>query len=116
MNVDLYVGGAEHAVLHLLYSRFWHKVLYDLGLVHTLEPFQKLLNPGMVQGRSYRLFRQEGEGATKYFARADVRYEGETPVHVGSGSELVEEWIEAARVRWQGERALAPTVDSISRK
>ena len=45
MPVDLYVGGAEHAVLHLLYARFWHKVLYDLGLVHTVEPFQKLLNP-----------------------------------------------------------------------
>ena len=45
MPVDLYVGGAEHAVLHLLYARFWHKVLYDAGLVHTKEPFQKLLNP-----------------------------------------------------------------------
>ncbi|NIW37116.1 MAG: hypothetical protein GWN32_11510, partial [Gemmatimonadetes bacterium] len=50
MPVDLYVGGAEHAVLHLLYARFWHKVLYDLGLVHTKEPFQKLLNPGMILG------------------------------------------------------------------
>ncbi|HPG28971.1 MAG TPA: leucine--tRNA ligase, partial [Myxococcota bacterium] len=46
MPVDLYVGGAEHAVLHLLYSRFWHKVFYDLGLVHTKEPFQKLVNQG----------------------------------------------------------------------
>ena len=46
MPVDLYVGGAEHAVLHLLYARFWHKVLYDLGLVHTTEPFQKLREPG----------------------------------------------------------------------
>src|SRR5262249_36521137 len=44
MPVDLYVGGAEHAVLHLLYARFWHKVLYDLGVVHTKEPFQKLVN------------------------------------------------------------------------
>ena len=49
MNVDLYVGGAEHAVLHLLYSRFWHKVLYDHGVVHTREPFQKLFNQGMIQ-------------------------------------------------------------------
>ena len=56
MPVDLYVGGAEHAVLHLLYARFWHKVLYDLGLVHTVEPFQKLLNPGMVLGYSYRYY------------------------------------------------------------
>jgi leucyl-tRNA synthetase len=46
----LYVGGAEHAVLHLLYSRFWHKVLYDLGLVNTVEPFQRLINQGMILG------------------------------------------------------------------
>ena len=50
MPVDLYVGGAEHAVLHLLYSRFWHKVLYDLGCVSTKEPFQKLINQGMILG------------------------------------------------------------------
>jgi leucyl-tRNA synthetase len=50
MPVDLYVGGAEHAVLHLLYSRFWHKVLYDLGLVSTKEPFHKLVNQGMILG------------------------------------------------------------------
>ena len=56
MPVDLYVGGAEHAVLHLLYARFWHKVLYDLGLVHTKEPFQKLVNQGMILGYSYRYY------------------------------------------------------------
>ena len=50
MPVDLYVGGMEHAVLHLLYSRFWHKVLYDLGLVNTKEPFQRLVNQGMILG------------------------------------------------------------------
>jgi len=50
MPVDLYVGGAEHAVLHLLYSRFWHKVLYDLGLVNTDEPFMRLVNQGMILG------------------------------------------------------------------
>lgn len=50
MPVDLYVGGAEHAVLHLLYSRFWHKVLFDRGHVHTAEPFQKLVNQGMILG------------------------------------------------------------------
>ncbi len=54
MPVDLYVGGAEHAVLHLLYARFWHKVLYDLGYVSTKEPFRKLVNQGMILGLSYR--------------------------------------------------------------
>jgi leucyl-tRNA synthetase len=54
MPVDLYVGGAEHAVLHLLYSRFWHKVLYDIGVVSTPEPFAKLFNQGMILAFSYR--------------------------------------------------------------
>ena len=53
MNVDLYVGGAEHAVLHLLYSRFWHKVLFDRGVVHTKEPFQRLFNQGLIQAFVY---------------------------------------------------------------
>ncbi|KRN31203.1 leucine--tRNA ligase [Weissella halotolerans] len=52
-NVDLYVGGAEHAVLHLLYARFWHKVLYDLGVVTTKEPFQHLANQGMILGENH---------------------------------------------------------------
>ncbi len=50
MPVDLYVGGVEHAVLHLLYARFWHKVLYDLGYVSTKEPFARLVNPGLILG------------------------------------------------------------------
>ncbi|HOO84910.1 MAG TPA: leucine--tRNA ligase, partial [Prolixibacteraceae bacterium] len=53
MPVDLYVGGAEHAVLHLLYSRFWHKVLFDLGIVSTDEPYQKLFNQGMILAFAY---------------------------------------------------------------
>ena len=52
MPVDLYLGGTEHAVLHLLYARFWHKVLYDLGLVTTTEPFRKLRNQGMILGEN----------------------------------------------------------------
>lgn len=52
-NVDEYVGGTEHAVLHLLYARFWHKVLYDIGVVPTKEPFQKLVNQGMVLAYAY---------------------------------------------------------------
>ena len=54
MPVDLYIGGAEHAVLHLLYARFWHKVLYDLGLVSTKEPFQRLVNQGMITSFAYQ--------------------------------------------------------------
>ena len=66
MPVDLYVGGTEHAVLHLLYSRFWHKVLYDCGVVSTKEPFQKLFNQGMIQDYSY----QDDKG--KYYPREEV--------------------------------------------
>lgn len=50
LPVDIYIGGAEHAVLHLLYARFWHKFLYDIGVVPTKEPFQKLFNQGMILG------------------------------------------------------------------
>ncbi|HUG94122.1 MAG TPA: class I tRNA ligase family protein, partial [Planctomycetaceae bacterium] len=65
LPVDLYVGGAEHAVLHLLYSRFWHKVLFDRGHVSTPEPFQRLVNQGMILGEAeltaYRLADESGE-------------------------------------------------------
>ncbi|TGE01626.1 leucine--tRNA ligase [Methylobacterium nonmethylotrophicum] len=66
MPVDLYVGGAEHAVLHLLYARFWHKVLYDLGLVSTDEPFRRLFNQGMVLAHSYR------DAAGRYYAPGEI--------------------------------------------
>ncbi len=111
MNVDLYVGGAEHAVLHLLYARFWHKVLYDLGLVSTVEPFQRLLNPGMIQGKSYRYYSAEIDGERKPFTAEEVRWEGETPVHVGSGAPLREEWIAPGDVHWRGDQPLAPQVE-----
>src|SRR5262249_40168787 len=59
LPVDLYVGGAEHAVLHLLYARFWHKVLFDRGHVHCPEPFQRLVNQGMILGEiEYLSFRR----------------------------------------------------------
>ena len=54
MPVNLYIGGAEHAVLHLLYARFWHKVLYDIGLVHSNEPFTRLVNQGMITSFAYQ--------------------------------------------------------------
>jgi len=66
LPVDLYVGGAEHAVLHLLYARFWHKVLYDIGVVSTKEPFQKLFNQGMILAFSYR------DSSGKYYRPDEV--------------------------------------------
>ncbi len=62
LPVDMYVGGAEHAVLHLLYARFWHKVLYDIGVVSTKEPFQRLVNQGMILGEmEFTAFKSNGD-------------------------------------------------------
>jgi leucyl-tRNA synthetase len=68
MPVDLYVGGAEHGVLHLLYARFWHKVLYDLGLVTTKEPFKKLRHQGTVLAHTYK------DKNGRYHPHGDVRF------------------------------------------
>ena len=84
MPVDLYVGGAEHAVLHLLYSRFWHKVLYDLGCVSTKEPFTKLINQGMILGLSYK----DSRGALVPNDQVEVTADG--PKHKQSGEKLIE--------------------------
>lgn len=63
-QVNLYIGGTEHATGHLIYSRFWNKFLYDLGIICEDEPFKKLINQGMIQGRSNFVYRYIGEGAT----------------------------------------------------
>ncbi len=63
-QVDLYLGGSEHATGHLIYSRFWNKFLFDLGIVCKDEPYKKLINQGMIQGRSNFVYRYIGEGAT----------------------------------------------------
>ena len=94
MPVDLYVGGSEHAVLHLLYARFWHKVLYDMGLVKTDEPFQKLVHQGMILGTSYRFFASpDGEGERRYFAGTTKVHRSDDPVEIRivDGGELVVE-------------------------
>ena len=70
MPVDLYVGGSEHATLHLLYARFWHKVLYDAGLVSTKEPFQRLFHQGMIHNTSFRDARGKYHGPDEVEARA----------------------------------------------
>ena len=84
MPVDLYVGGAEHAVLHLLYARFWHKVLFDLGLVSTNEPFKKLVNQGMILGLSYK----DRRGALVPNDQVEETPEG--PVHKKTREKLLE--------------------------
>ena len=79
-NVDLYIGGTEHATGHLIYSRFWNKFLYDLGEVVEDEPFRKLINQGMIQGRSNFVYRIKD---TNTFVSADMREAYETtPIHV----------------------------------
>lgn len=82
MPVDLYVGGAEHAVLHLLYSRFWHKVLFDLGVVSTEEPYQKLFNQGMILAFAY-----ETENGSKVPSDEVEEREGQY-FHIETGEEL----------------------------
>ncbi len=83
-GVDLYVGGAEHAVLHLLYARFWHKVLYDLGCVSSPEAFARLFNQGMIRSYAYR----DGRGV--YVPYEEVDLTGQVPRHRGSGEPLSE--------------------------
>ncbi len=79
-NVDLYLGGTEHATGHLIYSRFWNKFLYDLGYVVKDEPFQKLINQGMIQGRSNFVYRQKG---TNTFVSLNLKDQYDTtPIHV----------------------------------
>ncbi len=97
LPVDLYVGGAEHAVLHLLYARFWHKVLYDLGHVSTLEPFQKLVNQGMVLGATYYPLdrRKDEEGKPVLFRPEEVE-----PLEEGSETFKVKATGEQVQVQW----------------
>ncbi len=79
-NVDLYIGGTEHATGHLIYSRFWNKFLYDLGYVCEPEPFKKLINQGMIQGRSNFVYRIQG---TNTFVSHGLKGEYDvTPIHV----------------------------------
>jgi leucyl-tRNA synthetase len=109
MPVDLYVGGAEHAVLHLLYARFWHKVLFDLGVVHTPEPFQKLVNQGMILGYSYRYFdddlKDEGGAALRRYSYKEVRQAGERVLSIEDGRELKARMLLPGEVRKTGEGA-----------
>jgi leucyl-tRNA synthetase len=84
-DVDLYIGGSEHATGHLLYSRFWNKFLKDLDLVVEEEPFKKLINQGMIQGRSnfvYRLIDEEGKGTNTFISHGLIGQYKTSPLHV----------------------------------
>ncbi|MFO0690680.1 MAG: leucine--tRNA ligase [Myxococcota bacterium] len=101
--VDLYVGGAEHAVLHLLYSRFWHKVFYDLGLVHTKEPFQKLVNQGMILGESFRFYDDDvsdsaAPGTARRYASAEVKETDDGPIAKSDGRPLKARWLHHSKI------------------
>ncbi len=118
MPVDLYVGGAEHAVLHLLYARFWHKVLFDCGLVSTKEPFQKLLNPGMILGFAYRYYDDNlGDDATatpRPYPSSAVRQGPDGMVAAATGEPVKARWVRREDVRWaDDETPLHPTIDDL---
>ncbi len=98
MPVDLYVGGTEHSVLHLLYARFWHKVLFDLGVVSTPEPFAKLVHQGMILGEmEYRLFRDKSGNPVSADLAASNGTNSET------GEDLFPEPVNATSVEKQGD-------------
>jgi len=84
-DVDLYIGGSEHATGHLLYSRFWNKFMKDMNLVVEEEPFKKLINQGMIQGRSnfvYRLVDEEGRGTNTFVSHGLIKEYKTLPLHV----------------------------------
>jgi leucyl-tRNA synthetase len=104
MPVDLYVGGAEHAVLHLMYARFWHMFLYDEGVVSTPEPFRALRNQGMILGFSYRYY-VDGDDAPHPSSEVRVVREEANRAVLADGRVVREQWVGAAEVAWTGEGA-----------
>ncbi len=102
MNVDLYVGGTEHAVLHLLYARFWHKVMYDLGHVSTSEPFQRLVNQGMILGESFRFYDDniddDPNAEVKRYPSGQIKICEDGPRTKNDGTPVKERWVQAAEM------------------
>jgi leucyl-tRNA synthetase len=101
-GVDLYVGGAEHAVLHLLYSRFWHKVLYDLGHVSSREPYRRLVNQGYIQAFAYTDVRGS------YVAAADVVERDGQFFHAGPDGEEIEVFQEFGKIGKSLKNSISP--------
>jgi leucyl-tRNA synthetase len=117
MPVDLYVGGAEHAVLHLLYSRFWHQVLFDRGYVSTAEPFQKLVNQGMILGEMEYTGYQDAQGQWVSPSQVTRDAEGQWVLKADQ-TPVVTKRLDAAEVTKEGEQFVLlenPTVSVDSR-
>lgn len=111
MNVDLYIGGSEHAVGHLMYSRLWTKVLYDLGHISFDEPFQKLVNQGMIQGRSNLISRVRDTNT--YVSKGLVgNYDAVDPIHIPIAFVDREDGVDLEKLRnWREEFMTAEFVD-----
>ncbi|MDR1479686.1 MAG: leucine--tRNA ligase [Planctomycetaceae bacterium] len=103
MPVDLYVGGAEHAVLHLLYARFWHKVLYDYGIVSQPEPFQKLVNQGMILGEMEFTGFQDSVGGWVSAALVDIDRDGMGKLKSNNATKLQNVRLDSKQVIKKGE-------------
>jgi leucyl-tRNA synthetase len=110
MPVDLYVGGAEHAVLHLLYARFWHKVLFDHGYVHTAEPFQKLVNQGMILGEvEYTGFQK----ASLWASAEHVDYDGKVARAKATGEDYAPIKLEEDAVEKRGDHFVLKEIPQV---
>ncbi len=121
MPVDLYVGGVEHAVLHLLYSRFWHKVLFDLGHVSTPEPFQRLINQGLILGQTEFHAFKSSDGrliSADELCDAAEAMIGDEPTmmgtHRGTGEKLTGYRVSGEEVEKQGPRFVLKSAPSIA--
>jgi len=111
MPVDLYMGGSEHAVLHLLYARFWHKVLFDIGVVSDPEPFTKLVHQGMILGISYRYYvvLDASSGVVRALdgdSDAVIRRDG--TLSLASGEVVEERWLSEAQCEFREGRPFHP--------
>jgi leucyl-tRNA synthetase len=110
MPVDLYVGGAEHAVLHLLYARFWHKVLFDRGHVHTPEPFQKLVNQGMILGEvEYTGFQK----ASMWVSAEQVDYNGKSARDKRTGEDYAPIKLDEEQVEKKGDHFVLKEIPQV---
>ena len=113
MPVDLYIGGAEHAVLHLLYARFWHKVLFDRGVVSTPEPFNKLVNQGMILGE-VEITGYQDSTTGDWISSADVKRDAEQGYLSAKTKEAVKPVrVEPSEVEKQGESLVLQANPSI---